>query len=129
MAALKLRWVVALRSDNSVRRASASFSMMAVAVLLSWTIPLTAALAAAPATRTPQLRYDIVIRNGVIFDGSGQHSFVGDVAIIADHIAYVGHRAPGLGREEIDASNEAVAPGFINMLAHPEASLLVDGRA
>jgi len=103
--------------------------MMAAAVLLSCAIPLTAAFAAAPATPTTQLHYDIVIRNGVIFDGSGQHSFVGDVAIIADHIAYVGHRAPGLGREEIDASNEAIAPGFINMLAHPEASLLVDGRA
>ena len=48
---------------------------------------------------------------------------------VADQIVFVGSHAPGHGREEIDATNEAVAPGFINMLAHPEASLLVDGRA
>lgn len=74
-------------------------------------------------------RYDIVIRNGVIYDGSGAAPVIGDVAIKGDHIEYVGGHAPGAGRMEVDAAREAVAPGFINMLAHPEASLLVDGRA
>jgi N-acyl-D-amino-acid deacylase len=41
----------------------------------------------------------------------------------------VGKHAPGHGRTEVDAKGRAVAPGFINMLAHPEESLFADGRA
>jgi N-acyl-D-amino-acid deacylase len=73
--------------------------------------------------------FDTVIRQGTIYDGSGKPPFVGDVAIKGDRIAYVGPHAPGAGRSEFDAHGKAVAPGFINMLAHPEESLLIDGRA
>ena len=78
---------------------------------------------------TPEKQHDVVIRNGVIFDGSGKPSFPGDVAIDGDRIAYVGPHADLHGRAEIDANGQAVAPGFVNMLAHPEESLLIDGRA
>ncbi len=54
---------------------------------------------------------------------------VGDVSIDADRISFVGKHAPGRGRTEVNARGSAVAPGFINMLAHPEESLLADGRA
>lgn len=74
-------------------------------------------------------RYDIVIRGGTIYDGSGGAAFIGDVAIEGDRIAAVAPRIAGRGATEIDATGKAVAPGFINMLAHPEESLLVDGRA
>jgi N-acyl-D-amino-acid deacylase len=73
--------------------------------------------------------YDTIIRSGTIYDGSGKAAFVGDIAIRGDRIAYVGRHAPGKGKHEVDATGKAVAPGFINMLAHPEESLLVDGRA
>ena len=73
--------------------------------------------------------FDLVIRHGTLYDGSGVAPVVGDVAIRGDRIVYVGPRAPGRGREEVDAHGKAVAPGFINMLAHPEETLLVDGRA
>ncbi|MBS0373949.1 MAG: D-aminoacylase [Proteobacteria bacterium] len=73
--------------------------------------------------------HDTVIRNGLIYDGSGQPPFRGDVAIDGDRISYVGPHAPGHGKQEYDARGRAVAPGFVNMLAHPEESLLVDGRA
>jgi N-acyl-D-amino-acid deacylase len=73
--------------------------------------------------------HDTVIRNGLIYDGSGKAPITGDVAIDGDRISYVGPHAPGTGRSEIDAHGKAVAPGFINMLAHPEESLLIDGRA
>ena len=73
--------------------------------------------------------YDVVIRHGTIYDGSGARGYVGDVAIRGDRIVYVGRKAPGKGREEVDANGKAIAPGFINMLAHPEESLIVDGRA
>jgi N-acyl-D-amino-acid deacylase len=73
--------------------------------------------------------HDIVIRNGEIFDGSGATPFAGDIAIDGDRVSYVGPRTDMRGRTEIDAHGQAVAPGFVNMLAHPEESLLVDGRA
>jgi N-acyl-D-amino-acid deacylase len=74
-------------------------------------------------------RYDYLISGGTIYDGTGGAALVGDVAIQGDRIAYVGPHAPGRARERIDAHGKAVAPGFVNMLAHPEESLLADGRA
>ena len=73
--------------------------------------------------------YDLVIRNGVIYDGSGAPPYKGEVAIKGDRIAYVGKARASRAKRIIDARGQAVAPGFINMLAHPEESLLVDGRA
>jgi N-acyl-D-amino-acid deacylase len=73
--------------------------------------------------------YDIVIRNGLIYDGTGSKPYAGEVAITGDRLAYVGKASGASGRQEIDARGQAIAPGFINMLAHPEQSLLVDGRA
>jgi N-acyl-D-amino-acid deacylase len=73
--------------------------------------------------------HDTIIRNGLIFDGSGNPPYVGDVSIDADRISFVGKRAPGHGRTEVNARGNAVAPGFINMLAHPEESFFADGRA
>ncbi|HVO45383.1 MAG TPA: D-aminoacylase [Steroidobacteraceae bacterium] len=73
--------------------------------------------------------HDIVLRNGTIYDGSGAKPFRGDLAIDGDRIGYVGPHSPVAGRNEIDVHGQAISPGFINMLAHPEESLLVDGRA
>jgi N-acyl-D-amino-acid deacylase len=73
--------------------------------------------------------HDTIIRNGLIYDGSGTAPYVGDVTIDGDRISYVGKRAPGHGRTDVDAHGKAITPGFINMLAHPEESLLADGRA
>jgi len=72
--------------------------------------------------------YDLLVRGGTIYDGSGQAGYAGDVAIKGDRIAYVGPKATGKARREIDASGQAVAPGFINMLSWSNESLLIDGR-
>jgi N-acyl-D-amino-acid deacylase len=72
--------------------------------------------------------YDLIVRGGTIYDGSGNPGFTGDVAISGDRIAYVGPRAPGDARREIEAHGRAVAPGFINMLSWSNESLLIDGR-
>jgi N-acyl-D-amino-acid deacylase len=85
--------------------------------------------AATPSAAAQSAVYDVVIRGGTVYDGSGGAPFVGDVAIRADRIVYVGPHAPGRSAEEFSARGKAVAPGFINMLAHPEESLLIDGRA
>ena len=84
-------------------------------------------LSAACATTTPAT-YDVVIRNGAIYDGSGGAPRQGDVAMRGDRIVAVGD-VPGRGRTEIDARGLAVAPGFINMLSWATFSLLADGRA
>ncbi|MGH8244321.1 MAG: N-acyl-D-amino-acid deacylase family protein [Steroidobacteraceae bacterium] len=76
--------------------------------------------------REPQ--YDILVRGGTIYDGTGGAAYAGEVAIAGDRIAYVGPKAPGKARREIDATGQAVAPGFINMLSWSTETLLVDGR-
>jgi N-acyl-D-amino-acid deacylase len=85
--------------------------------------------AAANAATPAAARYDVLISGATIYDGSGQPAYVGDVGLIGDRIAYVGRKAPLPARERVNGHGKAVAPGFVNMLAHPEESLLVDGRA
>ena len=73
--------------------------------------------------------YDVVIRDGMIYDGSGSKPYQGDVAIKNDKIVAVAKSIDGKGKEEIDASGLAVSPGFINMLSWATTSLLKDGRS
>jgi N-acyl-D-amino-acid deacylase len=86
----------------------------------------TAVLAAAADTGG---MHDLVLRNGTIYDGSGKTPYAGEIAIDADRITYVGPPRKLSARTEIDVKGQAIAPGFINMLAHPEDSLFADGRA
>src|SRR5688572_25908035 len=72
--------------------------------------------------------YDLLVRGGTVYDGTGSAGYAGEVAIEGDRIAYVGPEAPGRARREIDATGQSVAPGFINMLSWSTESLLVDGR-
>lgn len=72
--------------------------------------------------------YDVVIRGGTVYDGSGNNPAVTDVAIVGDSIVEVGE-VTARGRLEIDASGLAVAPGFINMLSWSTESLIEDGRS
>jgi len=74
-------------------------------------------------------RYDVVIRNGTIYDGSGGEPIRGDVAVNDDTIVVVGDIGSAVGATEIDAQGLAVAPGFINMLSWAETRLLADGRS
>jgi N-acyl-D-amino-acid deacylase len=74
-------------------------------------------------------KYDVVIRHGTIYDGTGAAGKAGDLAILDDRVAAVGDLGAERGREEVEAAGLAVAPGFINMLSHSETSLIEDGRA
>jgi len=80
---------------------------------------------AAPASAT----HDLVLRGGTIYDGLGGEPYRGEVAIDGGRIAYVGPPAKLAGRTVLDVHGQAIAPGFINMLAHPEESFMIDGRA
>jgi N-acyl-D-amino-acid deacylase len=74
-------------------------------------------------------QYDTIIRNGIVYDGSGGEGVKADIGINADTIAFIGDLSGAKAKEETDAKGMAVTPGFINMLSWATESLLVDGRA
>lgn len=77
---------------------------------------------------TPSPTYDVVIRHGTVYDGSGKPGIVADVAIMGDSVVGVGDYSKAKGKSEVDARGLAVAPGFINMLSWATTSLIQDGR-
>jgi len=77
----------------------------------------------------PDNRYDLILRNGTIYDGSGGAPVTGDIAISRDTIAAIGDLKGVSALEEIDITGLAVAPGFINMLSWAHESLIEDGRS
>ena len=87
-------------------------------------LTFTASCASVP--RAPvQPRYDILITNARIVDGTGNPWYRGAVAIRGDRIAYVGPATTGLTATRIiDAREQVVAPGFIDMLGHSEFAIL-----
>src|SRR5882672_7693004 len=73
--------------------------------------------------------YDLILRRGMIYDGSGAAPFEADVGINADTIARIGDLSSVKGKKEMVVSGLAIAPGFINMLSWADGTLLQDGRA
>jgi N-acyl-D-amino-acid deacylase len=73
--------------------------------------------------------YDIIVRRGTLYDGSGRPGIVADLAINGDSIAALGNLQGSSAKMEVDAQGLAVAPGFINMLSWATESLLQDGRS
>ena len=73
--------------------------------------------------------YDLIIRNGMIYDGNGGAPFKGDIAINADTIAAIGDLKDLSAKNEIDAQGMAIAPGFVNMLSWANESLIQDGNS
>ena len=90
-------------------------------------VRVLAALLGVAACSTPP-EYDVVIRGGTVYDGSGGAPIAGDVAIRGDSIVAIG-TVNGTGRLEVKADGLAVAPGFINMLSWATESLIEDGRS
>ena len=78
---------------------------------------------------SPTVEYDVVLRGGTIYDGSGGAPFVGDLAMRGDTIAAIGNLSAARGKTEIRAEGLAVAPGFINMMGQGGESLIQDGRS
>ena len=73
--------------------------------------------------------FDVLIRNGAIYDGTGAPPYSADVAIKDDRVVAIGSFSESTASLEIDASGLAVSPGFFNLLSHAHLSLLKDGRA
>src|ERR1700720_4459196 len=73
--------------------------------------------------------FDVIIKGGTLYDGTGGEGHVADVAIRGDRIVRVGDFASAVAKKTIDARGAAVAPGFINMLSWSTESLIQDGRS
>ena len=74
-------------------------------------------------------KFDIVIKGGALYDGTGERPRLTDVAIRGDRIVALGDFPADRARTVIDAKGMAVAPGFINMLSWSNESLIEDGRS
>jgi len=83
-------------------------------------------LSACTSTQSAQ-RYDVIIANGTVYDGSGGAPVSADVGINGERIAAIGDLSSASAAERIDAQGMAVSPGFINMLSWASDSLIEDG--
>lgn len=73
--------------------------------------------------------YDLIIRNGSVYDGKGNPPIQADIGISGDSIAFIGDLKEATGLKELNANGLPVAPGFINMLSWANVSLIEDGRS
>jgi N-acyl-D-amino-acid deacylase len=64
--------------------------------------------------------FDLILRDGIIFDGGGGEGVPGSVAVADGRIAAVGDVGPARARSEIDCRGRAIAPGFIDMHSHSD---------
>lgn len=71
-------------------------------------------------------KYDLIIRNGHIIDGTGSPWYRGDIGIRGGRIAAIGNLSDAQAKQVIDAEGRVVAPGFIDMLGQSEISMLAD---
>lgn len=78
-------------------------------------------------TPEEQVEYDLIVENGMIYDGSGGAALDADIAVVGDKIVMIGDLTGVEAKTVIDAEGKAVAPGFINVLSWATETLLVDG--
>ncbi len=78
---------------------------------------------------TQDVSYDLILRGGTLYDGSGESPYVGDIAFNADKIAALGELGDATATTEINVRGLAVAPGFVNMMSWANESLIEDGHS
>jgi N-acyl-D-aspartate/D-glutamate deacylase len=79
-----------------------------------------------PLSLASQQRYDLIIRNGHIIDGTGSPWYSGEIGIQGGRIAAIGHLGNATAAQTIDGAGMVVAPGFIDMLGQSDLSILVN---
>jgi dihydroorotase/N-acyl-D-amino-acid deacylase len=100
-------------------RSSRLLPALVLAIVTAWL--------AVPSGQRP--RFDFVIANGRIVDGTGAPWFRADIGIVGDRITAIGALGDATAAATVDATNLVVAPGFIDLLGQSEFNVLVDGRA
>ena len=93
----------------------------AVALLICTTAASAQDAGGPPPPGRPQ--YDLIVRNGLVMDGSGKPAFAADLAVKDGKVAVVGAVPAGHGAVEIDAKGMAVAPGFIDVHTHVDGDI------
>src|SRR5882724_3735096 len=101
--------------------------MKTISILLLATFLVGIALSAA--SINAPAKYDLIIRNGRVVDGTGRPAFRNDLAISGDRIVGMGDLRNVPAKRVIDARGQIVAPGFIDMLGQSEQYVLIDPRA
>ncbi len=71
-------------------------------------------------------QHDLIVRNAALIDGTGKPAFTADLAVRADRISAIGDLSDCKGREEIDATDLVLAPGFIDAHTHDDRALLAN---
>jgi dihydroorotase/N-acyl-D-amino-acid deacylase len=102
-------------------------SIFALSSLLSIAALFTSTFSHGEAIIPPT--YDLLIKNGLLVDGTGRRGYLADVAVKGDRIVRIGKLARARAPRVIDASGHVVAPGFIDLLGQSEINLLIDPRA
>jgi N-acyl-D-amino-acid deacylase len=100
-----------------------------LAVILVLAVSLAASGQRQPRSTSSVQSFDVIIKGGTVYDGTGRRGVKTDVGIKGDRIVAVGNLSRATAPTIVDAKGLAVAPGFINMLAHSESSLIVDPRS
>jgi len=73
--------------------------------------------------------FDVIIRGGTVYDGTGSAPYRADVGIKSDVVSKIGDLSKAKAATVVDATGMAVSPGFINMLSWSVDTLIVDGRS
>ena len=81
-----------------------------------------------PHRQSPRV-HDILIRGGLLYDGSGSAGVPADLAIAGGRIAAIGPQLAGAAAKTIDAAGLAVAPGFIDIKTHSDFTLPINPKA
>jgi N-acyl-D-amino-acid deacylase len=108
-----------------IRSVGVIASMLIAAAAPSMAQPHSSMVAAEQGTQP----YDVILRAGTVYDGTGTPGRIADVGIRGDRIAAIGNLKSAHGKTVLDAKGLAVAPGFINMLSWSTDSLIADGRS
>ncbi len=98
-------------------------------LLLGLLLPLASCVAPEQKGELRGPDFDVIIKGGTVYDGTGGEPLRADVGISGDQIMAVGDLSSARAKTVVDASGLAVAPGFINMLSWSTESLIVDGRS
>jgi len=91
-------------------------------------VPLVLALLCTVACHK-SIEYDLILRGGNLYDGSGERPRRADIAVQNDTIIAIGDLSKAIGKTEINARGLSVAPGFINMMSQAGQTLIEDGKA
>jgi len=102
---------------------------MITRIALTLTLAILLLVPPQPLGTSAAIVFDIVIRNGLVIDGSGRPGIIADIAIKDDRIVRIGDLRAASPRRVIDARGQVVAPGFIDMLGQSELFVLIDPRA